>query len=156
MPKALTLSASIRQENVFGSGHYLGFDINTGKFNRTLALNTVDPYWTVDGVSRAFDIYYRATSPLNTFGDSYQLVTWGAATRIGVPFTEVDTVFFGLGFESDADRRRRLPAQQLLPLSRGVRADQLFVSVHRGLVARRRATAPRCPPPVAFTVPTPT
>ena len=27
----LTLSASIRQENVFGSGHYLGFEINTGK-----------------------------------------------------------------------------------------------------------------------------
>ncbi len=98
--ESLTLSASIRQENVFGSGHYLGFDINTGKYNRTLAINTIDPYWTVDGVSRAFDVYYRATSPLNTFGDSYQLVTYGASSRIGVPFTEVDTVFFGLGFES--------------------------------------------------------
>ncbi len=96
----LTLTASIRQENVFGSGHYLGFDINTGKYNRTLAINTIDPYWTVDGVSRAFDIYYRASSPLNTFGDSYQLVTYGASTRIGVPFTELDTVFFGLGVES--------------------------------------------------------
>jgi outer membrane protein insertion porin family len=98
--ESLTLSASIRQENVFGSGHYLGLDVNTGKYNRTLAVNTIDPYWTVDGVSRGFDIYYRKSSPLNTFGDSYQLATWGASTRIGVPFTEVDTVFFGLGFES--------------------------------------------------------
>jgi outer membrane protein insertion porin family len=98
--ESLTLSAAIRQENVFGSGHYLGFDINTGKYNRTLSINTIDPYWTVDGVSRAFDIYYRASSPLNSFGDSYQLATWGASTRIGVPFTNVDTVFFGLGFES--------------------------------------------------------
>ena len=95
----LTLSASIQQENVFGSGHFLGLNINTGKSNRTIAVNTVDPYWTVDGVSRAFDLYYRNSSPLNTYGDSYQLTTWGGAVRFGVPFTEVDTVFFGLGYE---------------------------------------------------------
>lgn len=97
--EGVTLSASIRQENVFGSGHFLGFDINTGKSARTLAINTVNPYYTIDGISRAFDIYYRATSPLNTFGSSYQLATWGTGVRFGVPFTEIDTVFFGAGFE---------------------------------------------------------
>jgi outer membrane protein insertion porin family len=95
----LTLTASIRQENVFGSGHYLGFDVNTGKSARALVLNTVNPYFTVDGISRGFDIFYRNTSPLNTFGNSYQLTTWGSSVRFGVPFTEVDTVFFGAGFE---------------------------------------------------------
>jgi outer membrane protein insertion porin family len=95
----LTLTASIQQENVFGSGHYLGLNINTGKSNRTVAVNTLDPYWTVDGVSRGFDLYYRNSSPLNTYGDSYQLTTWGGAVRFGVPFTERDTVFFGLGYE---------------------------------------------------------
>ena len=95
----LTLSASIQQENVFGSGHFLGLSVNTGKSNRTLVINTVDPYWTVDGVSRAFDLYYRNSSPLNTYGDSYQLTTWGGSVRFGVPFSEVDTVFFGAGFE---------------------------------------------------------
>jgi outer membrane protein insertion porin family len=95
----LTLSASIQQENVFGSGHFLGLNVNTGKSNRTVAINTVDPYWTVDGVSRAFDLYYRNSSPLNTYGDSYQLTTFGGAVRFGVPFTEVDTVFFGIGYE---------------------------------------------------------
>ena len=95
----LTLSASIQQENVFGSGHFLGLSVNTGKSNRTLAINTVDPYWTVDGVSRAFDVYYRDFSPLNTYGDNYQITTWGGAVRFGVPFSEQDTVFFGLGYE---------------------------------------------------------
>ncbi len=95
----LTLTASIQQENVFGSGHYLGLNINTGKSNRTVAVNTLDPYWTVDGVSRGFDLYYRNSSPLNTYGDSYQLTTWGGSVRFGVPFTERDTVFFGLGYE---------------------------------------------------------
>ena len=63
----LTLTASIQQENVFGSGHFLGLSINTGKSNRTVVVNTVDPYWTVDGVSRGFDLYYRNSSPLNTY-----------------------------------------------------------------------------------------
>ncbi len=97
--EGLTLTASIRQENVFGSGHYLGFDINTGKTARTLAVNTINPYFTIDGISRAFDIYYRASSPLNTYGDSYQLASWGGNVRFGVPFTEIDTIFFGIGFE---------------------------------------------------------
>jgi outer membrane protein insertion porin family len=95
----LVLSASIRQENVFGSGHYLGFEVNTGKTSRTFAINTNDPYWTLDGVSRGFDLYYRNSSPYNTYGSSYQLTTWGGAVRFGVPFTELDTVYFGFGFE---------------------------------------------------------
>jgi outer membrane protein insertion porin family len=95
----LTLSASMQQENVFGSGHFLGLSINTGSSNRTFAITTVDPYWTVDGVSRAFDLYYRNFSPQNTFSDGYQLTTWGGGVRFGVPFTDLDTVFFGLAYE---------------------------------------------------------
>jgi outer membrane protein insertion porin family len=48
----LTLTASIKQDNVFGSGNYLGIEVNTSKSNRTLVLSTVDPYFTVDGISR--------------------------------------------------------------------------------------------------------
>ena len=95
----LTLTASIQQENVFGSGHFLGLQINTSRSNRTVVVNTVDPYWTLDGVSRAFDLYYRKSSPLNTYGDCYQLTTWGGSVRFGVPFTEIDTVYFGIGYE---------------------------------------------------------
>jgi len=95
----LTLTAAIQQENVFGSGHFLGLSLNTSDTNRTFAINTVDPYWTVDGVSRAFDLYYRKFSPLNTFSSGYQLTTWGGGVRFGVPFTELDTVFFGLAYE---------------------------------------------------------
>jgi outer membrane protein insertion porin family len=95
----LTFSASIKQENVFGSGHYLGLEINTSSTARTFVVNTLDPYWTVDGVSRGFDLYYRKSNPFNVSGNSYQLTTWGGAMRFGVPFTEVDTVYFGFGFE---------------------------------------------------------
>ena len=95
----LSLTASIKQENVFGSGNYLGIELNTSKSSRTLVLSTVDPYFTIDGISRAFDIYYRTSKPLNSQGEQYQLVTPGASVRFGVPFSEFDTVFFGIGFE---------------------------------------------------------
>jgi outer membrane protein insertion porin family len=96
---SLSLSGSIKQENVFGSGNYLGLEMNTAKTGRALVLSTVDPYFTVDGVSRAIDLFYRTTKPLNTLGEEYELVSRGASIRFGVPFSEVDTVFFGVGLE---------------------------------------------------------
>ena len=98
----LTLSASIKQDNVFGTGNYLGIEVNTSKFNRTLVLSTVDPYFTDAGVSRSYDVFFRTSRPLNTQGGDYKIETTGGAIRFGVPFTEFDTVFFGLGLEQTA------------------------------------------------------
>ena len=95
----LTFNASIKQDNAFGSGHSLGIEVNTSKYNRTLVVSTVDPYWTVDGISLAIDAFYRTQRPVNFLGDSYQLKTPGASLRFGVPFSEYDTVFLGLGWE---------------------------------------------------------
>jgi outer membrane protein insertion porin family len=94
-----TFTASIKQDNAFGSGKYLGVEVNTSKYNRTLVFSTVDPYWTVDGVSRAIEVYYRASRPYNSLGDSYDLTTPGASVRFGIPFSEYDTVFLGVGVE---------------------------------------------------------
>jgi outer membrane protein insertion porin family len=95
----LTFTASVKQDNAFGSGNYLGIELNTSKYNRTVVVSTVDPYWTVDGISRAIDVFYRTSRPFNSLGDSYDLKTPGATVRFGVPFSEYDTVFLGLGFE---------------------------------------------------------
>jgi outer membrane protein insertion porin family len=95
----LSFTASIKQENVFGSGNYLGVEFNTSRSNRNLVLSTVDPYWTVDGISRAVDLFYRTTKPINSQGEEYELVTPGMAIRFGVPFSDFDTVFFGIGIE---------------------------------------------------------
>ena len=95
----LTFNASIKQDNAFGSGHSLGIEVNTSRYNRTLVVSTVDPYWTVDGISLAIDAFYRTQRPVNYLGDSYELKTPGASLRFGVPFSEYDTVFLGLGWE---------------------------------------------------------
>lgn len=108
----LSFTASVRQENAFGSGNYLGIEVNTSKYNRTLVLSTVDPYWTVDGISRAVDIFYRTSRPFNSLGDAYDLKTPGATVRFGVPFSEYDTVFLGVGYE-----RTEIGASTGIPLS---------------------------------------
>ncbi|MCZ2406477.1 MAG: outer membrane protein assembly factor BamA [Burkholderiales bacterium] len=96
----LSFSFAIKQENIFGSGNYLGVDVNTSKFKRTLVFSTTDPYFTRDGISRTLDAYYRTDKPYDDQGGNYELVTTGAGIRFGVPFTETDTVFFGGNLEA--------------------------------------------------------
>ncbi len=96
----LSLSFGVKQENVFGSGNSLGIQLNTSKSNRQAVLSTVDPYFTADGISRAIDVFDRTTDPLTGQGGDYKLKTQGATIRFGVPFTEIDTVFFGAGYEA--------------------------------------------------------
>jgi len=94
------LSGSISQQNFLGTGTDLSLAVNTGKVNRTIALSHVDPYWTDDGVSRAFDLYTRTFNAYNVSSLSdYSIKNTGAGVRFGVPYTEYDRVFFGTAVE---------------------------------------------------------
>ena len=95
----IAFNAAIKQDNVLGSGNYLGLEFNTTSYNRVVVLSTVDPYFTIDGISRAFDLYYRTTTPINSQGEYYQIVTAGTSVRFGVPYSDFDTVYYGLGYE---------------------------------------------------------
>lgn len=98
----LTLTGSIQQANAFGTGNTIGLDVNTSKRNRTVSLSQTDPYFTKDGVSRSYELFYRTTRPADTYTYDYKVVTSGGSIRFGVPFSELDTVFFGIGAERTA------------------------------------------------------
>jgi len=95
----VTLSFGIQQDNVFGSGHNLGLQVSTSKFNQYYVLNTTDPYFTEDGVSRTFEFYHRASKPYVEQGGNYRMVTSGLGVRFGIPFSELDRVFVGAAGE---------------------------------------------------------
>lgn len=95
----VTLTGSIQQANVFGSGDTIGLDINTSSLNRTIALSHTDPYFTDDGVSRSFELFSRTTTPIVGSVGYYKILSSGGNVRFGVPFSELDTVFFGVGVE---------------------------------------------------------
>ena len=96
----VVLSAGVSQDNVFGSGTSLSVNVNTAKTYRTLTVTQVDPYFTVDGIKRITDVYYRTTEPLYySTNSSFRIITMGGDLKFGIPFSEVDTVYFGAGFE---------------------------------------------------------
>ncbi|MDA7417491.1 outer membrane protein assembly factor BamA [Xenophilus arseniciresistens] len=95
----VSFNFGITQENVFGSGNYLGLNINTSKYNRALSLTTTDPYFTQDGISRTLSVYHTTSRPYSELDGSYSIVNEGGSIRFGVPFSEKDTVFFGAGLE---------------------------------------------------------
>ena len=96
--EGLGFTFGINQQNAFGSGNSLGMQINTSKINRVIVLNTTDPYFTQDGVSRTIDLYQRVSNPYLD-PESYSLETMGTSLRFGIPFTERDTVYLGGGIE---------------------------------------------------------
>jgi outer membrane protein insertion porin family len=115
----MSLIAGIQQENLFGTGNYLGLNVNTSKYNRQLVLSTTDPYFTPEGISRTLDLYYRTTQPLMTQAGNYRLTTPGMSVRFGVPFSETDTVYFGAGIE-----QTRIETGNLMPVAYETYIDQ--------------------------------
>jgi outer membrane protein insertion porin family len=96
----LTLTASVSKANIFGTGNQLAFQVSNSQSNKVYSVSYLNPYWTVDGISRGFDVFYRTldTAGISNTGD-YKSITKGAGVRFGVPVTEYDTVNFGVGYE---------------------------------------------------------
>ncbi len=90
-----SVSGSVQQQNLFGSGKHVGVQVSTSKANRVYSLSHTDPYFTVDGVSQGFDIYYRKTDTstlaVGTFGSD----SLGGGVRWGIPIAEDDYLNIG-------------------------------------------------------------
>ena len=97
--EGVILSGVVTQQNVFGTGNHLGIQVNTSKINTVYSLSFTQPYWTVDGVSRGFDLYKRNVDPTSLSLGQYRTSTLGGQARIGVPFTDIDTISLGIGYE---------------------------------------------------------
>jgi outer membrane protein insertion porin family len=97
--EGVILSAGVSQNNVFGTGNFLGLNVNTSKLNTVYSLSFTQPYWTVDGVSRGFDLYKRNVDPGAIGAGLYRTQSLGAMGRLGIPFTEIDSLQLGLGYD---------------------------------------------------------
>jgi outer membrane protein insertion porin family len=99
--EGIVLSGSLQQQNLFGSGKHVGVGFNTSKINKQYSFSYTDPYYTVDGVSRGFDVYMRDidTTKTSTIAN-YNSKSYGGGLRYGVPISEEDTINFGLAADS--------------------------------------------------------
>src|SRR5918992_817150 len=96
----IALSASITQSNIFGTGKYLSANVNSGSVNQVYSLSYNDPYYTVDGVSRGFDVYKRVTDASNLDVGAYKTDSLGGGVKFGYPVSEHVTVDFGANIEA--------------------------------------------------------
>jgi outer membrane protein insertion porin family len=96
----IALSASVTQANAFGTGKYLSANINSGTVNQVYSLSYMDPYYTVDGVSRGFDVYRRVTDASDLAVGPYKTDSYGGGIKFGYPVAEQTTIDFGVNLES--------------------------------------------------------
>lgn len=107
----VTINASVSQANIFGSGNQLSFRINNSRVNKAYEVSFLDPYWTVDGISRGLDVYRRDLNTDTLTTGAYKSLSTGTGVRFGVPITEYDSFSFGLAWE-----RTELGLDELSPL----------------------------------------
>ena len=109
----LILSTSIAQANIFGSGKYVAASISTGRTNKVYSLSHNDPYFTVDGVSRGFDVYHRDFNAANVNLGDYRTTSTGGGVRFGYPYTAIDTFVIGLAADATNYSLGALPPTRL-------------------------------------------
>lgn len=107
------LGANIQQNNFLGTGKKVGFNLSTSDFRDQISLNYTDPYYTVDGVSRGFSLYYVARDLDEVNISSYSVDTYGLDMTFGYPISEIERVSLGLGYSHNDITVGGAPAQEI-------------------------------------------
>jgi outer membrane protein insertion porin family len=95
----LTFSGSINQSNFLGTGKRVGLALNTSEINTLYQLSVTNPYYTVDGVSRGFNLSYRETDYKQAGGAHYTTNVATAGVSFGIPVNETDRINFAFDVE---------------------------------------------------------
>lgn len=93
----LLFSASIQQNNWFGSGKQVGFSFTHNRYQTGYNFNYNDPYFTVDGVSRGFSLYYQKTKYDIVNVSGYTTDMYGGKMSFGYPISDIERIGFDIG-----------------------------------------------------------
>ena len=59
--EGVLLGAAVSQKNFLGSGNALSFSLQSSGSTKEARFSFTDPYYTIDGVSRGVDLYFKQT-----------------------------------------------------------------------------------------------
>lgn len=93
----LNLGVSVEQNNWMGTGKRVSFGVNTNIYQDSYTFRYLDPYFTPDGVSRGFNVFFRATDFSQVGVSEYSTDSYGASVDFGYPISEVSRINFSLG-----------------------------------------------------------
>jgi len=119
----LILGLNLQQDNFMGSGKRIGIGLNSSKYQDVYNFSYTNPYYTEDGVSRGFNIFYRSTDLDEVNIASYSTNTLGGAINFGYPIKETERLGFSFGVSNTDITTGRFAVQEIQAsprLERGV------------------------------------
>ncbi|HEC16255.1 MAG TPA: outer membrane protein assembly factor BamA [Sedimenticola sp.] len=98
--QGVMFNTSISQSNFLGTGKRVAFAFNNSSANREYRLAYTNPYYTIDGISRGFNLRYRETKFYELDSANYSTDTAIAGVNFGIPISEFDRLNFTFDVEN--------------------------------------------------------
>ena len=99
----LILGGSISQNNFLGTGNKVSIGLTRSEYQSRYNFSYVNPYFTPDGVSLGYNLFYRTTNYKDLDVDiaSYSVDSLGGGVNFGYPISETSRLNFGLTAQQD-------------------------------------------------------
>lgn len=86
--EGVLLGAGVSQKNFLGSGNSLSFSLQSSSSVKEARFSFTDPYFTIDGVSRGIDLYFRETDFDEDGTANYTTDETGLGLSFGYPVSD--------------------------------------------------------------------
>jgi outer membrane protein insertion porin family len=109
----LILSLNLQQNNFLGTGKRVGVNLSSSAFQDLYNFSYTNPYFTEDGVSRGFNIFFRSTDLAEVNVASYTTDSFGGAINFGYPIKETARLGFSFGISQTDITSGRFAVQEI-------------------------------------------
>jgi len=86
--EGVLFNLGLSQENFLGTGKAVSANVERSSFREYYQLDYLNPYFTVDGVSQGFGVFFRKTKASELSLSRYLLDAYGGNVNFGVPLSE--------------------------------------------------------------------
>jgi len=97
--EGLLFNVGLSQNNFMGSGKSLSIAAENSASKKNLRISYNNPYHTVDGIGRGFNVFYNKTNAAEADITDYQSDSYGADVNYTIPLSEDNSLRFSVGGE---------------------------------------------------------
>ncbi len=110
----LMIGFNLQERNFLGTGNSVGIAINKSIYQEVYNLSFYDPYYTIDGASRGYSLYYRKTDYGEFNIANYTSDSQGLGIQFGYPISDTQRVGLNLTYDRTEIDQGTLPVRDIL------------------------------------------